>query len=235
MQLSLTSYAELAALVDAWATTHELTLLAIVSRPGLGKTELAARTAGKLGVDKLLRLDTHVTPLQLYIDLYRARKQPVILDDLSDQILNHPICLSILKSVCDSRRERRVQYNSTTPLLAASHTPPAFTSISPVLILCNQFSPESPAQQALLSRAIRVTFSPDVQAVLDYVDSWAEQRDVLHWYQSRLHLFPDFSARDYAISSSLARAGLDWQALALRSTGIKPGPPPAPNQAALPF
>lgn len=238
MQLRLTTYQELDSLISAWATTGELTLLAIISRPGLGKTEAATRTAGKLGIDRVLRLDTHVTPLQLYIELYRAKDKPVILDDLSDQILNHPVCLSILKSVCDSRRERRVQYNSTTPLLTANNCPPEFTTTSPVLLLSNVFNADSPAQEALLSRAIRVTFEPPVHAVLDYINTWQTDHEVFQWFEANAYLFPTFSARDFAVASQLNRAGLPWVALTMKSLGITPPPPrptPLSGQETLPF
>ena len=234
MKVTLTTYKELHDLVQAWAITGKLTLLAITSRPGLGKTEAAIRTAGQIGVDKILRLDTHCSPLQLYIALYLNRGKPVIMDDLSDHILENQTCLSILKAICDSRETRTVQYNSTTPLLKASGTPPAYETTSPVLLLTNKFESVTPAQEALLSRAINAIFTPPIDEILAYIEPWASNREIFAWYARNIHLFPMYSARDYTVSASLAAAGLDWKTLALKSAGITPAKT-APNQQAIPF
>lgn len=219
MKLEIRTYCELANLIQAWATKRRIPLLAITSRPGLGKTEAARSTATRLTKQEQtpLALDTHVTPMQLYVDLFNHRDQPVILDDLTDRVLKNDIALSILKSLCDSREERRVEYNSSSLYLDQHDIPRSFTTRSPVLLLSNVFAVVSPAQFALQSRAIHADFCPPVLEVLAYVRTWAKDLQLVDWFAARRDQFPMFSARDYAVCEQLRDSGLDWQDFATRS------------------
>lgn len=220
MKLEIKTYAELHALIAAWATARRIPLLTITSRPGLGKTEAARHTAASLSEtgSPPLTLDTHVTPMQLYMDLFRHRDQPVILDDLTDRVLSNEISLSILKSLCDSREERRVEYNSSSQLLDNHDIPRTFVTRSPVLLLSNIFAVVSASQTALQSRAVHADFVPPINEVLSYIRGWAKDKELLDYFDRYRGEFPLFSARDYSVCEQLKESGLAWQDYAMRAS-----------------
>lgn len=222
MKLVIATYAELRTLISAWSSKRRMPLVAVTSRPGLGKTEAARSTATSLvAADSApLTLDTHVTPMQLYVDLFNHRNQPVILDDLTDRVLKNEIALSILKSLCDSREERRVEYNSSSLYLDQHDIPRSFTTTSPVLLLSNVFAVVSPAQFALQSRSVHADFTPSTTEVIAYCRTWAKDLELLKWFDSFREQFPFFSARDYAVCEQLKESGLDWQDYAMRSSDV---------------
>lgn len=224
MQLQIETYDQLRHWCGVWASGG-LPLLVVQSRPGLGKSRVAADFASQLaehprksnvplppnaqpslaaGYPVIVR--SHCTPLQLYLDLYDHAGSPVVLDDL-DLLLKTPLCVSILKSLCESETIRTVEYRSTTGVLDGRAK--SFKTDSPVLVNCNEWRGLN-SLTALASRAVILQFTPSTAEVVEHIRTWETvDKPLLEWFVTHGSLFPEFSLRDYALALELQAAKVD--------------------------
>lgn len=210
MQLDCTTYADLSTWINAWATERKMPLVVVTSRGGLGKTQHARHA---LAGEPHLWIHGHVTPMQLYLSLYDHCHQPIVIDDV-DQLLHNTNNVATLKALCDSVEIRRVAWSSTSKLLEERSQ--WFDTTSPVLILANDLKQMDANVTALSTRAIHLQFNPTVDAVLAYCEQWAPEKQILAWFRRHRHLFPTFTARDYALAVQMRDSKLDWRTAFLK-------------------
>src|SRR4051794_270994 len=86
----------------------------VVGRPGVAKTE-SVRAAVR-GCDVYYRKGGQLTPLQFYIDCYRHRGQPVILDD-AEHLLENRIGAKLISALGDTTPAKVLSYGSTSRAL----------------------------------------------------------------------------------------------------------------------
>src|SRR4051794_3045357 len=99
----------------------------IVGRPGEAKTEPVRAAAG--GREVYFRKGGQLTPLQLYLDCYRHRGRPVILDD-ADHLLQSTVGARLVSSLGDTTPARLLSYGSTARALG--EVPQSFHTTSPL-------------------------------------------------------------------------------------------------------
>jgi hypothetical protein len=201
------------------------------SQGGLGKSRTVIRTLAEEGVSPVL-VNSHITPLALYMTLYFNRTDRIIFFDDVDSIFGSMAHLGLLRSALWGN-PRIVTYGSSQ----LDDLPSSFTFESRVAFCANVVPKRNDAFKAVLSRcdifelsasqeevvelmrrvalAGYESVSPnDCMEVVDFIERYGDDRAI-----SLRLLEPSFRKVIYARSE-----GLDWQTLVktqLRTLGRK--------------
>ena len=216
MTTIINAYRPLAEFAKAFAEGR-LNFLLVLGRGGLAKTTtIRMATEGSAKV-----IQGQVSAIALYMELYRHRDQPIVIDDV-DRLYADPACVRLLKLVCQTERTKLVEWNTTTKLLDAENIPRQFTTSSPVCIIANDFRASNPNTKALIDRGVSVRFDPSADEVHDNVRSWFDDAEVFSFIGEHLGMISEPSQRHYFVAKELHEAGLDWQGALLSTWGVDP-------------
>jgi len=208
--LEIHSYKELQKYIKAFGE-KKLNSLIVISRGGLGKTHLALENVVRK--DPLF-LSGHLTSLEFYKRLYRKNAQEedflLVLDDL-DAFLSNAINVSLLKQVSDTKENKLVKYNTTSPRLDKDEA--SFTTRCKTLVLMNQNPRNSTNNniQALLDRSHVIRFTPTNQEILNKIKEFATDKKIIKFLENHINTSEEISLRSYARAEDLKSAGLDWE------------------------
>src|SRR4051812_4449882 len=81
----------------------------ILGRPGVSKTE-SVRAAVR-GRDVYYRKGGQLTPAQFYVDCYRHRGEPIILDD-AEHLLDNKVGAKLVAALADTTPEKQLSYGT---------------------------------------------------------------------------------------------------------------------------
>lgn len=221
----------------------------VVSGPaGVGKshtveTELEASVGvpGRLlGNNDFEVFKGHVSAINLYCLLYRysGEGQVLVLDD-ADGALYDEESLNLLKAVLDTKRVRRVNWGSNTPILEREGVPTSFEFKGGIVFLTNikwdnaKSARLSNHLQALMSRVHYLSLNIDTQReriihirnvamdtdmLDDYGFSRAQKREILDWLVSNVNRLHTVDLRTVIKASDLAKAmPHNWQSRAAKT------------------
>jgi hypothetical protein len=192
------------------------------SQGGLGKSRTVLRTLAEEGVSPVL-VNSHITPLALYMTLYFNRRGRIIFFDDVDSIFGSMAHLGLLRSALWGT-PRIVTYGSTQ----LDDLPGSFTFDSRLVFCANVVPRRNDAFKAVLSRCDIFELSASQEEVVDLmrrVASAGYESMTSHECQNVV-TFIEANADDRAISLRLlepsfrkvtyARSeGLDWRPLVL--------------------
>jgi len=201
--LRLSSYADLIKYVDAFAEGH-LNLLILIGAPGLGKSQILKKALS----DDVCWIDGHTTAFGMYCRLYEQRDRHVVIDDVDD-LHHNPDAVRLLKSLCQSDREKSIAWNSTTRQLDQRGIPHQFGSRT--AIVANDWRCLNLDVEALEDRGHVVQFIPTPLEVHLQAAEWFDDQEVFDFIGSRLSFLEQPSFRHYVSTAELKRAGLDWR------------------------
>lgn len=107
--------------------------------PGVGKTYSIEQFLRKYSTEKYKVVTGHMSMLSLYGNLYSLRnsKNVLVLDDI-DSVFEKIEGLNILKAAMDTKAQRQINWESSTPLLAAMNVPPSFSFNGAVILITNE-------------------------------------------------------------------------------------------------
>ncbi len=137
---------------------------------GLGKSKTIHETLVDEGVVPVL-INSHITPLSLYMTLYQHRKGMVIFLDDCDSIFRNLQILGLLRSALWGQGSRTVTYNSTQ----LEDVPSSFEFDSRIVMAANIVPQKNHAFQAVLSRIDVFELSATNDEVLDLMREVAKQ------------------------------------------------------------
>jgi len=129
--------------------------------PGTGKTfEVIKAMKAKSRDDRNFyfhQIKGTISPIALYIELYRARNGVLVLDD-ADEAFTDPESLQLLKAATESSKNRSISYRKLSMALEAEGIPQEFEFEGCVVILTNTNLEEARKQRqshydAIMSRA----------------------------------------------------------------------------------
>ncbi len=207
--ITVTEYAEL----DRWAAGFargSYNLLVVVGPPGTGKTR-AFKDA--LAAVPHLWLDTQVTPIYVFIEVYRHLNQHVLIDDVDSLHTDRP-GVRLLKSLCQTERVKALSWLTATPILEQEEVPQRYTTSSPVAILGNDWRTLNRNVAALEDRGHVLFFDPPPAEVHRRVSEgrWFEDREILAFIGEHLRRLESLSLRDYVKAGEMKADGRDWRA-----------------------
>jgi len=206
------SYDGLAPYVQAFAV-NRLNLLIIIGNAGLQKSrQLRAAVSGDS-----LWVEGHVTPFQLYIDLYSHRENGnlVVIDD-ADGLITSRDGIRLLKCLCQTELEKTVGWHSSASKLEELEIPKSFKTQNRVCIIANDWLTLDANVRALEDRGHLIWFKPSSAEVHQRVKEWFDDAEVYDFIGCHLELLPFVSMRHYVNARELKLAGMDWKECLLR-------------------
>lgn len=209
--LTIKTYDELEKYVRAFRRKH-IGLLIIVSRAGLGKTSIVEE---ELEVEAPLVFNSHVTPLSFYQALAERtaeEKDCLIVIDEAEMMFQNSKLKTMLKLLCDTRKEKIIRYMSTTPLLKG--LPKEITSEAKVIMLLNTLVPSDPNIRAIMSRGHTINFEPPDAEIFKYLSAgmWAEDKEIISFIKGYASLSRALTLRTYVKAVESKQSKLDWEA-----------------------
>jgi len=204
-------YAELEEIVSAFAS-GTIPLLLIVGRPGLGKSQAIRRA---IRTQEALVVKGRKSALDFYIDLYRHKDTPVILDDAED-LMGQRLCREYVKALTETDRFKRLDYGTRTKILRNESVPTFFHTTSHVAVITNQWTNCDPVFDALESRAEFIYFDPDWAEVYREVGKWFWDQEIFDYVRERMDVLkqPDVRLFVKAFNRKTGRLSrLDWRKL----------------------
>ncbi len=204
----VTTYDGLKELLHAFATGL-ISLLAIVARPGLGKSQLVQQ-AVRNQAELIIKL--RKSALDFYIDLYAAKDLPVILDD-ADNLISQPLCREYVKALTETDKYKKLSYGTKTKILEDERVPKFFFTTSPVCLIANYWNSRDAIFQALESRAEFIYFDPDWSEVYREVGGWFWDQEIYDYVRDRLGNLKEPDMRLFVKAYNRKKAGLstmDW-------------------------
>ena len=210
----VTTYRGLKELLHAFAAGL-ISLLAIVARPGLSKSQLARQAVNRVKDRRPLIIKLRKSALDFYTDLHAARDQPVILDD-DDDLMSDRLCREYIKALTETEKYKRLEWGTKTKILAEEGVPKHFWTSSAVCLIANHWSSRDPICQALESRAEFVYFDPDWSEVYCEVGEWFWDQEIYDYVCDRLDMLKPPDMRLFVKAYNRKKAGLvtmDWRKL----------------------
>jgi hypothetical protein len=207
---TINTYDELKGYINAFGKKN-INLLIVLSKGGLGKTTLSEEIL--IEQDPLV-CKGHITPLQLYRNLYLKNEDDtdflIILDDV-DSLLANKINIAILKQVCETKEKKMVHYRSSTHLL--KDVKPEFETSCKVLVLLNDISTfsENKSLKALITRAHILEFDPRPDEVIQYMQKYAKDNQIMEFIKRYSPFAENLNLRTYEKAKELKTSKLNWE------------------------
>jgi len=180
-------------------------LVVIESEGGLGKSVLVEDTMTSNNKPYLL-LNSHLTPLMLYLMVYKYRHIPhIILDDI-ETLLQNKQNVSLIKQLTETSRDgiKKIGWYSTTEKLG--DVPTHFETESKVLILANDIKfVDKKVGRAVLSRGFMIHFKPSNKELLDKIREFCTDMDIVQFLEENCKHSDSFSLRSAVKGMSLKK------------------------------
>lgn len=168
--ININNYKTLEQYIDMFLK-EKTNLLMIEGDGGVGKSA----TVDKLITGKKIPvIDSHLTPLSNYIQLYRYIDKKIVYRDI-DQLLKNPISVSLLKQVAETKPIKTVSYNSQSNNFP--EIPQTFETTSTILIETNNYLMNNPNVRALATRGQHINFSPTTDEIMKKMQEITAKND----------------------------------------------------------
>lgn len=224
--MEVTTYKKLSTFVDRWIT-GTIDLLIVESEAGLGKSHLIKE---KLKEAEHLAINSHVTPLMNYKQLFLNKDKLVWFDDVYYLLLNK-LNVALLKQICETKDVKKLSYYTTSELIG--DVPETFTTSSKVCISCNCIEGNNPHIRAIKDRAFHLSFRPTRAEIINKLQEVSlnyplledkEKEEVLNLIESNSRNIKNLSLRTLIKGFQLYRffklKRVDWREDFLRELGL---------------
>jgi len=205
--ITIHTYADLKHFIKAFKN-DSFDLLILISEGGLGKTY----NTRKILNSKAHCINSHITPLELYLQAFEFKDKKLWLDDVEDMFNNDKL-VGLLKQLCETQEIKDIQYGTSWDIDKTRKVPKNFETNSQVIMTVNSINRiQNKGIMALLDRGIIVNFKPSNNEITTYVKENFERYDkeVLQF----LNESPSFSLRSYIKCCQLKGAGFkNWKEL----------------------
>jgi hypothetical protein len=152
-------------------------------------------------------------PLQAYMESYWHRNKLLIFDD-SEVLWKRPGGRVLMRSLCEHKPQKLIQWISTTPALAKAGVPQSYLTSSKLALIANRFVfGDVEEYDAIVDRGHLLYLDPSPFEVHQQVAEWFWDQEIYNHVGERLHLLDNVSARLYIKCWERKRAGGDWEKL----------------------
>jgi hypothetical protein len=208
----LRTYAEFESYLAQFAD-GKYPFLWVVGRPGVAKTQ--SITIATRGRQVYYRTGGQLTPLQFYMDCFRHRGQPIILDD-AEHLLDERLGAKFVSALGDTTPSRLMCYGSRTQALRETNIPETFYTTSPLCIIANKGTAHEPIQ----SRAVTLYFDPTQIEIHRAVALWFWDQEIHDFFGQHLTRIQAIDTRWYVIADRDKEAGRDWRQILLAGRAL---------------
>jgi hypothetical protein len=199
------TYAELEHYVRAFAAGH-FNLLLLLGSPGVGKS----RAVRQALAGPFCWIGGQATALGIYVEAYRHRHLPIVLDDV-DGLDGNRDGIRVLKALAQTEPRKTLSWLTKTSLLQRAGVPRQFTTTSRLLLIGNAWKTRNADVAALEDRGHLLLFQPTALEVHRHAALWFWDQEVFDFLGDRLHLIAQHSLRSYGHAWELKQAGLNWR------------------------
>lgn len=210
MFITVTSYEEFGHFARAFGE-GKIPLLLVVGAPGTSKTQTILNN---LKV-KHEWIDGHLSPISLYMRLYHARNQLVVIDDV-DAIYANKSARGMLKALCQTNPVKKVTWETRSRILDEEKVPRSFSTRSNVCIIANEWRTTDEDVLAIEDRAIGIRLEPTPLELHKHVATWFKDQVAFDFVGSIAHLIETPSIRNYLAAAQLHKSIDDWRDVTLR-------------------
>lgn len=204
-RMVIATYSELETFVAAFARNH-INLLILIGAPGLSKSRTVKDALG----ERVYWVEGNATAFQIFVDLYRHRDQPVVINDV-DALHADKNGIRLLKSLCDTDDKKRLAWHTAARTLKSEDIPREFTTTSRVAIISNDWRTLNKNVAAVEDRGHVVEFRPSAMEVHRKAGEWFDDTEIHEWIGDRLTQINRPSLRLYLRAKELKQSGLDWR------------------------
>jgi len=202
------TYSQYETLVTAFFQGY-YNLLIIVGRPGLAKSYSFEQ---RLGATSHL-IKGWAAPLQAYMDCYIHRNKRLIFDD-AETLWKRPGGRVLLRSLCEHKTQKLLQWASTARDLIKGGVPQSFMTTSKVALIANRFVfGDAEEYEAVVDRGHLIYFDPSPLEVHVQAGQWFWDQEIFDHVGQCLHLLDTTSSRLYLKARERKRAGEDGKKL----------------------
>lgn len=184
---------------------RKIPLMVIEGVPGIGKTHNAAKACA--GQERVI-LRAHATPAAIIKRLYENRNCIIIIDDI-DGFMSNPSVKSLMKMLCELEEEKTIYWDSTASVFAGMVTP--FDGRWETIVCCNRMGSLDMDLQAVLNRGIVIRFEPSNAEILEELQSWFADKEILGEMRQWKNAATRFDFRMALLAKCLKDAGDDWK------------------------
>ena len=217
MHIAITEYTELREIIDQFQKGI-FEILILEGKPGTGKSQIVKQAFHHLSKDHYCWLEGRTSAPAFYELLYTYMDCPIVLDD-ADSFLSDKQCLNLLKTLCQTDHDKRVQWLTLRKL--PEGMPTQFDTSSTVILITNQWKKLSLHLNAVQDRGMLVEFNPSVEAVHSYARQFCSL-EVWQFFDLFVHVLKDLSLRQYVIAQRMHDHGLEWRRPVLHSWKLDP-------------
>lgn len=164
-----------------------------------------------------------VSAFKLYQDLWMHLDQPVVLDDV-DQVYSDRTLVRLMKTLCQTEREKTVGWHTDSAKLQAMGIRNKFKTRSRVCVIANRWNTLNEHVGSLVDRGMLIRFEPSPDEVLRYAqtikfvplrgkdDEYKKvDADIIKFVRDNLWLVKQLSLRDLRTANEAKDAKLDWK------------------------
>jgi len=180
----------------------------VAGRPGLSKTEEIKKALR--GRSALYFKGGQLTPPRFYIECFRARGRPVIMDD-AEHLLEDRVGARLIAALGDSGAAKLLTYATTGRVLG--DVPQSYYTTSSLCIIANRPT----KREDIRSRAVTLYFDPTNVEVHRAVARWYWDQAIHDWFGRHLQRLPPLDIRWYVVADRDKRAGRNWQKILLET------------------
>jgi len=200
----------------AWRSSDSLFGLLLTGDVGIGKTYILE---DYLKGDECILINSHVTPLSLFITLYQHKSSEsyIIIDDVLELFKNKETSGLLLSATQTGKLNRTLTYNSTTDKLG--EVPSSFVYNGKIAIICNKLPNRL---DHLKSRCfyydLKLTFSERINKIIEVGKSMNVDSSVINFivkYSNESTPKDILNIRLLLKINSLHRTSKDWKRLGL--------------------
>lgn len=188
-------------------------MLVLVSRGGLGKSELAIRT---LPPENRIVFKGRTSAVAMHNTCAAEPTKMLLLDDVPSMFHDTATVAELLQ-LCETKEDKIITYHTATPYVDKK----TFISNNRVLILTNSLTHKNPQVQALLTRGFVVRFEPDNEEIFQELQTWAKDKDILAYLKS-ISQYVKLNFRMYTQACDLKAANMDWKSYLRKEFLIDP-------------
>ncbi|MEX0702931.1 MAG: hypothetical protein WD069_12620 [Planctomycetales bacterium] len=203
--LRVCTYTELRQYALAFADAC-LNLLLLFGAAGLGKSRCLREAVG----EQVSWIDGNGTPFGIYMEAYKHRDQPLVLDDVDGLHRDHR-GVRLLKTLCQSEPSKRLCWMTAAAELEKRGIPRQFDTTSRVAIIANRWETLNADVAALQDRGHVLHFEPSAGEVHRHCAEWFWNQEIFDFVGRHLHLMASPSLRTYGLAWELMHAGLPWR------------------------
>ncbi len=118
--------------IEVWKKSKDIHGLLVSGPVGLGKTWSVEQA---LKNEEYVLINTHITPLKLYINLYETRNSYLVVDDVLDLFKNKDTSGLLIAATQTGNKPRILTWHTTSEKL---EVPPQFEYNGKIAIICNK-------------------------------------------------------------------------------------------------